>query len=206
MYDQDLFAVDTTGVEELGSYEVFPAGLYPAVMVSASKKPTRNNDGYFIECVYSIIEGQHTGKRFTSRMNLWNSNPTAVGIAKRELKSLRKALGLHDTESNLQQFVNKPMVLNISAKARKDDPSKAENNLIGIEAYGQQAHPAPTAPQQFNGMPQQAPQPTFQQPAPQQPWGAVGAPVAQPAPQMPPQQPAWQPQPGQTPPWASGAR
>lgn len=212
MYGQEnLFAVDTAGVDTLGGYEVFPAGMYPAVMVSAAKKATSRNDGsWFIECVYSIIDGPHSGKRYTSRMNLGNANTTAVEIAKRELKSLRKALGLGDQVSDLGSYVNKPLVLNITAKPRKDDPSKAENNLIGIEPYGAQG--SPTAPQQYNGT--HAPTPPFPPsqpgpaPVPPQQWMPAPA-VAGTAPPMPPQQPQqqqWQPQPSQTPPWAAGAR
>lgn len=195
MYDDNLFAVDTTGVEKMGGYEVYPAGMYNAIMVTASRKPTKDGNGAFIECVYQFIDGDFSGKKFTSRMNLWNANAQAVDIAKRELKSLRAAIGLHDQTSNLAEFVNKPLALNISAKARKDDPTKAENNLVSIEPYsgapsqlGAVANPAP----QYQ--PQQ--QPMFaQQPMQQQP-----RPPVQPAPA------AFQPNGAATPPWMQGAR
>jgi len=201
MYDNNLFNVDTTGVEAMGGYEVYPAGLYPAVMIAAAKKPTRNNDGWFIECTYQFIDGDVQGKKFTSRLNLGNANVQAVDIAKRELKSIRLALGLHDQASDLADFVNKPLVLNITVKQRKDDPAKAENNLVAIEPYtGAPARVTPVQPQQapqqqqFQPPPQQyAPQPQpqqFQQPAPR-------------APQVPP--PAFQPN-GQTPPWMAAGR
>ena len=204
MYDDNLFAIDTTGIDAMGGYEIFPAGLYPAVMISASKKPTKNNDGAFLECVYQIIDGEMQGKKFTSRLNLWNQNTQAVDIAKRELKSLRLALGLHDQEGRTSEFINKPLVLNITVKPRKDKPDQAENNLIGIEPYnGAPAQPAPVQMQ----MPMQMPQ----QPAaiPQQ---YVQAPVQHPpqamAPRLQPQPaaPAYPPAAGATPPWMVGAR
>lgn len=186
MYDDNLFAVDTTGVEQMGGYEVLPAGLYPAVMISAAKKPTKNGDGAYLECVYQIIDGDMSGKKYTSRLNLWNQNSTAVEIAKRELKSLRTALGLHDQESRTDAFVNKPLVLNIGVKARKDKPDVAENNLIGIEGYG----PVQQAPAQNYAPP---PQQTF-------------APPPQQYQQQRPAAPAFQPNAQQTPPWMAGAR
>jgi len=197
--DDNIFNVDTTNVEKMGGYEVYPAGLYNAMLISASKKATAKNDGMYIECVYQFIDGDYNGKKFTSRMNLWNQNSQAVDIAKRELKSLRAAVGLPDTESNLQQFINKPLVLNISAKARKDDPTKAENNLVSIEPYSgapsRVANPAP--PAHF------APQP---QPQPQQMAMPHMTPpqMQQPTAQTPP--PAFQPQPGGAMPWMVGAR
>lgn len=196
MYDDNLFAVDTTGIEKMGGYEVYPAGLYNAVMIAASKKPTRDGNGAFIECVYQFIDGDYSGKKFTSRMNLWNANSQAVDIAKRELKSLRAAIGLTDQTSSLAEFVNKPLVLNIGAKARKDDPTKAENNLVSIEPYS-------GAPSQVSQVANPAPQ--YQQPPMQQPPMFAQPPMQQ----RPPVQPApaaFQPNGSATPPWMQGAR
>lgn len=199
-FEQNLFDVDTTGTEKMGGYEVYPPGDYPAMMISASKKETKNRDGAFVECVYQFIEGAHTGKRFTSRMNLWNSNQQAVDIAKRELKSIRSALGLPDNASDLTLFVNKPLVLRLNAKPRKDDPARVENNLIAIEPYGaapQVAGPAPAY--QPQPMPQVAQPPNWQTAAqqPQQQWQP---PMQQQPTQMPP--PAFQPNGAAAPPWA----
>ena len=196
MYEDNLFAVDTTGTQEMGGYEVLPAGLYPAIMVSASRKATQKNDGFFLECVYQIIDGEMTGKKFTSRMNLWNPNSQAVDIAKRELKSLRVALGLQDTEARTDLFLSRPVVLNITVKPRKDKPSEAENNLVAIEPYtGAPAQVRPQAPVQPAPQPQYAPAPAYQH-------GAV-------APQHPPVQataPAFQPNVAKPAPWLTPGR
>ena len=202
-YDTNLFGVDTTGVEKMGGFEVYPAGLYPAMMVSAAKKPTKDNNGAFIECVYQFTEGNMTGKKFTSRMNLWNANSQAVDIARRELKSLRTSLGLGDHSSDPAEFVHKPLVLDISVKARKDDVLKMENNLVNILPYGNAV--ATSAPQYA---PQPAPPPQYA-PQPQQPAAYSAAPSAPPNWQPPQQQPqqmppaAFAPAPGAPPPWAA---
>jgi hypothetical protein len=203
MYDDNLFAVDTSGVDAMGGFEVYPAGIYPAMMISASRKEAKTPGNYFLECTYQFIEGDYAGKKFTSRLNLWNSNAQAVEIAKRELKSLRIALGVSDHDGSTQSFLHKPVLLNITVKSRKDKPDQAENNLIGIEAYGGGAMPAASPVQQPSYQPQPAPQPTFQQPAPQ-----VPPPANQWAPQpvqQRPAAPAFVPG-GQTPPWMAGAR
>lgn len=194
-YDTNLFAVDTTGVEKMGGFEIYPAGLYPAMMISAAKKPTRDNSGAFIECVYQFTEGTMTGKKFTSRMNLWNANNQAVDIARRELKSLRIALGLGDHASDPAEFVHKPLVLDISVKARKDDASKMENNLVNILPFGNGPAVANPAPQ-YQAQPQYAPPPAPAYAAP---------PNWQPPQQQPPQMPpaAFTPAPGAPPPWAA---
>ena len=205
MYDDNLFAVDTTGVDKMGGYEVYPSGLYNAIMIAAAKKPTKDQNGAFIECTYQFIDGDYSGKKFTSRMNLWNANTQAVDIAKRELKSLRAALGLSDQTSSLGEFVNKPLVLNISAKARKDDPTKAENNLVSIEPYT-------GAPSQIGAVAVSAPpmqpvqQPMFAQPPMQQPQQYAAPPMQQPRPAMQPAPAAFQPNGSATPPWMQGAR
>jgi hypothetical protein len=142
-----------------------------------------------------------TGKKFTSRMNLWNANSQAVDIARRELKSLRTSLGLGDHSSDPAEFVHKPLVLDISVKARKDDVLKMENNLVNILPYGNAPPVATSAPQY---QPQPAPPPQYQ--PPQQPVG-YAQPAQQPNWQPPAQQPmppaAFAPAPGAPPPWAA---
>jgi len=200
-YEQNLFDVDTTGTEKMGGFEIYPPGDYPAIMISASKKTNAKNTGAFVECVYTFIDGEHSGKKYTSRLNLWNENRQAVDIAKRELKSLRVALGLPDNASDLTMFVNKPLVLKIGAKPRKDDPARVENNLLSIEPYS-------GAPAVANPAPQYQPQPPMQQQwqSPQQAQQfATQPPVQQYAPQQPAQMPppAFQPNGSAPPPWAA---
>ena len=210
MMDGNWFGeFDTTGVEKMGGYEVYPPGDYPAIMISASKKMTKNQDGMYVECVYQFIEGDHAGKRFTSRMNLQNSNQQAVDIAKRELKSLRAALGLADNAGDLNLFVNKPLVLRLNAKPRKNEPSVIENNLIAIEPYGSQVanpapayqpQPQPTAPQfAAPGNGGWAPQPTPGTAAPPNYTAPGTAPQMHPGMMQTP--PAFAPANGQPAPW-----
>ena len=202
--DDNIFGeFDTTGVSELSGFELLPAGKYPAILTSATRKPTKDQTGAFAECVYTIIEGAYTGKRFTSRLNLWNSNQDAVRIAKSELKSMRKALGLPDNEGRLSAFLSQPMVLDITLTNRKENgrpTAELQNNLNAIDQYKgpgttmglvtevqviQQAPRQPSgpaaggfAPPPANFAPQ--PAPAFQAPQP----------APQPAPA--PQQQAWQ--------------
>jgi len=195
MYDDNLFALDTTGVPEMsgGSYEVFPEGFYPAMMVTASLKPTSRGDGKFLECVYQIMETEHAGKKYTSRINVENPNPDAVRIAAQEMKSLRVALGYPDNETRTMMFLNKPLVLKLGVKPRKDKPLVNENNLLAILRYEgaqtqqPQYQPAPQPPQ-YAQQPQfqNAPQPGFGQPV---------------MPTMQPQQPAFTPNTAKPPPW-----
>ena len=200
MYEDNLFAVDTTGVSAMGGYELFPAGLYPAMMVSASKKPTKDGNGAFIECVYQVTEGEMAGKKFTSRVNLWNQNAQTVDIAKRELKSLKVALGLPDTEGRTELFMHKPVILNIGVKPRKDKPQELENNLIAIEPYG--GAPVQQAPAGYA----QAPM-AYQPQQPQHMQPPFGQPPMQQQQQQPrPAAPAFTPNAAQPAPWLVGAR
>ncbi len=213
-YDENLFDCDTTGVSEMGAYEVFPSGQYPAIMITAGRKPTKDGNGAYLECVYQIIEGEFTGKKYTSRMNLWNANQQSVDIAKREMKSLKVSLGLPDTEGRTSMFINKPLVLNLGLENRKDDQGKPtdkpQNRLVSIEPYGQAVQqpssapppPAYQQPQQQNYAPppqNYAPPPQNyvppQQPMHQQPQAQVPSRVA---PAVPP---AYQPNGNQPPPW-----
>lgn len=163
---QGLFATDTTGVGEMGGFEVYATGKYPAYMLSVVKEATKDGDGAFLKCIYQFFDCALEGKQYTSRINLWNKSPKAVEIAQKEIKALRIALNLSDNEADESKYINQPVILDIVARNKRVDgkpTAEMENNLNKIEPYGQQqtAQAAPQAPAA------QAQQQQFHQPAPQ---------------------------------------
>jgi hypothetical protein len=62
------------------------------------------------------MDGQAKGRRFWTMLNLWNSNPTAVEIAQRELSSICHACGklrVADTE----ELHAIPMLVRLAVKS-----------------------------------------------------------------------------------------
>lgn len=77
--------VNTDGMGQL------PAGTYLVSVEDSAMKDTKDGKGQYLEFTYTILEGDHKGKRIWDRMNLINDNATAVEIAERSLAQLCKA-------------------------------------------------------------------------------------------------------------------
>lgn len=54
---------------------------YPVVILSDEWKPTKNNDGEFLEFLLEVIDGPFKGARGAHRLNLHNNSAEAVRIA-----------------------------------------------------------------------------------------------------------------------------
>jgi hypothetical protein len=98
--------------EAQADFSAIPTGEYLAVIVDSDMKPTKKNDGQFLELVHEITAGEFKGRKVWSNLNLDNPSVKAVEIANRQLASIREATGvLNPTDS--QQLHYKPMVIRV---------------------------------------------------------------------------------------------
>ncbi|MBA8886116.1 hypothetical protein FHW12_000307 [Dokdonella fugitiva] len=74
-----------------------PSGEYVAQIIDSDLKPTRTNDGQYLELTYRIVEGPMTGRQVWARLNLDNLNADTVRIANEHLASIRAACGLRES-------------------------------------------------------------------------------------------------------------
>lgn len=187
---------------------VIPKGDYDVIFDSCEIKPTKANNGGFIECRYKVISGEHKDAILFDRLNLWNNNETAVNIARAQLSALCHVTGvfvLNDGANTMnQQMKNKPFKVHVDISLNeKKEPSgnevkrimNADGSLPGRQSAPPQsapaANPAAFAPQQpmqqpMGFAPPQAQQP-MQAPQAQQTWapppannGGFGQPMASP--------------------------
>lgn len=77
--------VDTDGMGKL------PDGTYLVTVEDSAMKETKDGKGQYLEFTYTILDGDHKGKRIWDRMNLINDNATSVEIAEKQLAQLCKA-------------------------------------------------------------------------------------------------------------------
>lgn len=84
---------DPSQHQDMRDFAPVPPGKYIAKATSSELKDT-STGGQMLVINFDIVAGQYTGKSFTSRLNLVNSNPTAVKIANEELATLSRACGL----------------------------------------------------------------------------------------------------------------
>jgi hypothetical protein len=98
--------------EAQADLSAIPTGEYLAVIVDSDMKPTKKNDGQFLELVHEIMDGEFKGRKVWANLNLDNPSVKAVEIANRQLASIREATGvMNPTDS--QQLHYKPMVIRV---------------------------------------------------------------------------------------------
>lgn len=117
---------DATGGQTMGERSALPAGEYVAAMVKSDQSDPNAKGNSYINCEFEVTDGEHKGRRFWSRLNLWNDNAQAVEIAQRELNSICHAVGrlrVNDTE----ELHGIPMRVKLGVK---NDPQYGEQNTI----------------------------------------------------------------------------
>lgn len=93
-----------------------PEGIYKAVIVGSELKDS-SKGGKFLALKIILTDGQYANTEFTERLNIVNSNDTAVKIAYETLARITKAAGLATLPSDSTQLHNKPMMIKVVTEA-----------------------------------------------------------------------------------------
>ena len=92
-------------------FQVIPAGNYDCMIVSSCMKPTKTG-GEFLLLEIDVIEGKYQGRKVFTRLNLVNSNPKAVSIARKELAQICTACNVNSPKDS-QDLHNIPFFATI---------------------------------------------------------------------------------------------
>lgn len=126
----DLSDVNMEGVKPMNDAQELPIGTYLVRIEDTEKKETKEKyddagqklpPNFYLQIANKVYGGPSEGQTEFSRLNLWNSNQTAVDMAKSELKSIQEATGVVSASSN--DLHGKWMVLEVRAgktEATKD--------------------------------------------------------------------------------------
>lgn len=156
--------------------EPVETGTYPVIIKAAQEKPTKNQDGTFVELTLEVMHGPAAGKRIIDRLNLGNKNPQAVEIAYGQLSAICHVTGRMQIQSE-QQLVGATMQVYVVKEPRADAPGQfgnavkgykdmqgndpgqagAHGNMGGGAPQGQNFGGAPQGQQNFGGAPQNDP-------------------------------------------------
>ncbi len=141
-----LNGFNATEVEPTSSFEPLPAGKYLAAITESEMKPTKNGSGSYLQLTFTILEGEYKNRVVWARLNLNNSNATAVKIARSELSAICRSVGVMTPRDSVELH-NIPLVITVKCKKRTD-VDEISNEIRGYEPK----NAAPAA-----GQPQQAP-------------------------------------------------
>lgn len=125
----NLRGFDANTVDPADDLEPIPAGKYVAVVTDSEMKPTKSGVGSYLQLTFQIIEGEYANRLLWVRLNLDNPNATAVEIARRELSSICRSVGvLVPTDST--DLHNLPCLIHVRVK-RRSDTGELQNEIKG---------------------------------------------------------------------------
>jgi hypothetical protein len=119
-------------VEPNTAFEPIPAGKYLAAIIASETKQTKSGGGSYLELTFSILDGEYKGRQLWSRLNLRNSNATAVKIARGDLSAICRAINVMQPKDSVDLH-NLPLVINVKLKKRADN-DELTNEIKGYEA------------------------------------------------------------------------
>ncbi|MFM8213083.1 MAG: DUF669 domain-containing protein [Pirellula sp.] len=115
----DLNNFNANQVEPTSDFEPIPSGKYLAVITESELKPTKAGSGSYLQLTFQIIDGEYKGRLLWSRLNLYNSNATAVKIAQSELSAICRAVGVLTPKDSVELH-NLPLEINVKCRKRED--------------------------------------------------------------------------------------
>lgn len=108
----NIFNAYDAEAEAQSDFSALPSGEYLAQIVNSEMKPTKNNDGEYLELEYEIKDSQYLGRKVWSRINLSSPNEQARTIANREFASVRAATGVANPRDS-QELHYKPHIIRV---------------------------------------------------------------------------------------------
>ena len=164
------FTFDSSNQQGQDAQDVLPAGDYLMQVVQSEVRSTKDGSGQYIWLEMDILDGEHAGRKYWERLNIWNSNPQAVEIANRALTSLTRACGLVAVEDT-EEMHFKPFKVRMGVSKRKDT-GELQNRATYLAAEGGPAASAPQRTPAMAGAPAGRPAPTAAAGAKALPWAA----------------------------------
>lgn len=122
---------DANTVEPSSGFSPIPAGKYVAVITDDEMKDTRNGSGRYLQLTFEIVEGEYSGRKLWTRLNLENANMEAVKIARADLSAICRAVNVMQLQDTVQLH-NLPMVITVRLKKNKET-EEMQNEIKGYE-------------------------------------------------------------------------
>ena len=110
-------------------FEALPAGRYKAMILESERKEAKNGSNKFLLLKMVILGGEYDKRLIWDRLNLWNTNSQAQGIAEKQFSALCHSVGvLQVTDS--AQLHNLPFMVELTCqKSTYYDDGRLENNV-----------------------------------------------------------------------------
>ncbi len=118
-----------------------PNGDYPVIITDSEIKDTKSGGGQYLQLVLEVIDGPYKGRKVWDRLNLVNSNATAVEIGQRALSQICHAVN-HLNLTDSVELHGKPMIAKLVVK---QSPGYDDSNEVKEYRGYSGSAPAPAA-------------------------------------------------------------
>lgn len=138
--------VENEGTAIAGNFDPLPNGNYEAIITAAELKAAKTGNGEYLEVVFEIIEGIHTGRKIWNYLNIKNKSDIASKIARQQLASICKAIGLMNPQDT-SELLDKPLVITVRIDKQDTTRNKitAYASSDGTHAEVVEEQPKPAA-------------------------------------------------------------
>ncbi len=123
--------------------EAIPSGRYVSEITNSELKPTKAGDGSYLELEFTVIDGEHRGRKVWDRLCLNHPTQKTVEIARANLSAICHAVGVMKPQDS-RELHNIP--LTITVKAKKDQDSDTIFNEVKGYAKRESLVPQPPPP------------------------------------------------------------
>jgi hypothetical protein len=123
----EAYSFDSAGIEPSKPREgVIPKGWYRAHVVEASMKDAKTAGNKFAELEWSLLDGEHKGRKVWDRLNVVNDSEKAQDIARRDMAAICHATGVLKFRF-LDELKYKPVEILVAVMPAKGEfPEKNE--------------------------------------------------------------------------------
>lgn len=119
---------NANSVDPADDFEPIPAGKYVAVITDSETKATKSGNGSYLELTFEVIEGEFKGRKLWARLNLDNPSADAVRIARGQLSSICRSVGVMEPKDSFSLH-NLPLV--VAVKQKTDAEGEVRNEIKG---------------------------------------------------------------------------
>mgnify|MGYP001262204893 CR=1 FL=1 len=140
---------DANQVDPSAQFDPLPAGKYIAVITESEFRPTRAANGRYLQLAFQVVDGPFRGRFVWARLNLENESEMAVKLARGELSSICRAVGIMQPRDSIELH-GIPIEITVGLK-RRDDTGEFTNIVKGYARRGGGAPASHSASAKANG-------------------------------------------------------
>lgn len=107
-------AFDPSQHQGVTDFEAIPADWYLSKIVDSEMKQTSNQNGYYLQLVWEIMQGDYAKRKVFQRLNLVNPSTQAVEIANKFLKSICEATSTPGPVTDSTVLHEKPCMIKVT--------------------------------------------------------------------------------------------